>query len=273
MQQGTVELNGAQLYYEVAGAGLPLILLHAGIADRRMWNDQFEVFAHRYRVVRYDVRGFGNSIAPPDTDFTLHGDLVGIMDHLNIERAALVGVSMGGQTAIDFALANPGRVTALVPVCPALSGYDMDSEVLTRREKELETAFDQGDIDRAVEIEVEIWVDGPQRDSNQVQRSVRKRVREMDRLIYDHYLASPWPDPQELDPPARERLAEIRVPTLIVQGEVDMPDILTIAELLAKGISHAKKVMIPNAAHMVNMEYPEQFNPIVLDFLAEHLES
>jgi pimeloyl-ACP methyl ester carboxylesterase len=123
---GFAEVNGASLYYDVAGNGEPLVLVHAGIADRRMWDGQLKAFAERYRVIRYDMRGCGRSEAPTGASFSHHDDLRGLLDFLGIERAILVGCTIGARTAIDFALALPERVRALALVCPSVSGFEPD---------------------------------------------------------------------------------------------------------------------------------------------------
>ena len=124
---GTAEANGATLYYEVAGEGGPLVLVHAGIADGRMWEGQLEPFSRRYRTVRHDMRGFGRS-PMVEGAYSHHADLRALLDALEIDRAAFVGCSMGGATVIDFALENPGRVEALVLVGSAVGGFEFDEE-------------------------------------------------------------------------------------------------------------------------------------------------
>jgi pimeloyl-ACP methyl ester carboxylesterase len=263
IRSGFADLNGAQFYYEVAGAGHPLILLHEGIADSRMWDDQFHVFAKKYTVVRYDARGYGQTkmVAGP---FSRHGDLLGLMDYLGIERAYLLGCSMGGATIIDFALEHPERVAALIPGCSGLGGYQFTGEEPPQW-TELEAAYKAKDFERAAELEVQIWVDGPHRTPDQVDARIRDRVRDMNTIA----LATPddLGIEQKLDPPAIGRLSEIRAPTLVIYGDLDDPNIPAIADLLAKGIPGAKKVVIPGTAHVPNMERPDEFNSLVLNFL------
>ena len=126
--RGFAEVNGAKLYYEVMGAGHPLVLLHEGIADSRMYDDQFNAFAQRYRVVRFDLRGFGQSDLPPgDEPVALYEDLYGLLALLGIKKTYVLGMSMGGAIALDFTLAHPVMVDALILVAPGVSGYDMTS--------------------------------------------------------------------------------------------------------------------------------------------------
>ena len=264
---GFAEVNGARLYYEVAGEGHPLVLIHAGIADSRMWDDQFGVLAQRYRVIRCDVRGFGRSAMPAGEQFQPWEDLYSLLRHLGVERAYVVGCSMGGAIAVDFTLTHPEMADALVTVGAGLGGFEQHSELAVRLWTEIDAAAESGDLDRAVELTVRMWVDGPNRTPDRVAPPVRERVRAMERdnlaLGSDESLA------RDLDPPAIGRLGEIGVPTLVMMGDEDMPDISAVAGLLAVGIPHARKVVMHDTAHVPNMERPDEFNRILLEFLGE----
>jgi pimeloyl-ACP methyl ester carboxylesterase len=265
-QTGFADINGARLYYEVVGAGHPLLLLHAGVADSRMWDDQWQPFARRYRAIRYDLPGFGQSQLPGQP-YALHDAVAELLGFLGVERAHVVGVSFGGRIALDFALAHPEMLSALVLVCPDVGGAQ-PSDALRRFGEEEEALLERGDLAAATELNLRMWVDGPQRTSDQVDPSVRERVREMQH----HAFAIPMTEGFELlrlEPPAIERLAEVRAPTLIVIGNLDQPEKLALADRLVDEIPGARKVVIPGAAHMVSMERPAEFNQVVLDFLAE----
>jgi pimeloyl-ACP methyl ester carboxylesterase len=263
---GFAEVKGASLYYETVGAGEPVVLLHAGIADRRMWDRQLEALAEHYRVLRFDRRGFGQS---PLTDgpYTHHEDLRGLLDGLDIERASLVGCSMGGGAAIDFALRYPERVRALVLVGSAVSGAESD-EPPPQEWDELVAADQAGDLERVSELEVRIWVDGPYRSPEEVDPAVRDLVRDMN-LIALRSEASGLGEELPADPPAAERLGEIRIPTLVVVGALDRPEVVARSEALAQDIPQARKVVMEGTAHVPNMERPEEFNEALLAFLAE----
>ena len=292
-QQGFAEINGARLSYEVAGAGAratngsenagtqfpqapaavgagqTVVLLHAGIADNHMWDDQFAAFAQRYRVIRYDQRGFGQSTIPAEP-FAFHEDLHALLRHLGVAQAALVGCSMGGMTAIDMALAHPEMVTALVLVGSGLSGYDWpapDSEEAALF-PQMEAAEAAGDLAAASDLTERIWVAGPHRSPETVNPAVRERVRAMNLPNLARVDAFDQAQPQDLEPAASTRLAEIRAPTLVIVGDQDTSAIQAIANRLAAEIPGARKVVMPNTAHVPNMEQPEAFNQIVLDFLA-----
>ena len=158
-ETGFAEVGGASLYYEVTGEGHALVLLHAGIADRRMWDGQFEEFARDYRVVRYDRRGFGLS-EMVEGPFSHADDLRGLLDHLGIQSASFIGCSMGGAVAIDFVLNHPDRARALILVASAVGGFESD-DPQPREWDELVAADEAGDLERVSELEVRIWVDGP----------------------------------------------------------------------------------------------------------------
>jgi pimeloyl-ACP methyl ester carboxylesterase len=261
---GIAEVNGASLYYDVTGNGEPLVLVHAGIADRRMWDGQLQALGERYRVIRYDMRGCGRSEAPADLPFSHHEDLRGLLDYLGIERALLTGCSIGARTVIDFALAHPERVRALALVCPSISGFESDEEPPEEWD-ELVAADEAGDLEKVSELEVRIWVDGPYRSPDDVDSALRDRVREMNLIALrnEPHLG----EELQAGPPAVNRLAEIRVPTLVVAGDLDRPEVGARAELLAGSIPVAQMVVMNGTAHVPSIEKPEEFNRVVLEFL------
>lgn len=262
---GMATINGAQLYYEVRGDGYPLVLLHAGVADSRMWDEQIEAFPQFFRVIRFDMRGFGRSSLPPGT-FSNTKDVRGLLDFLQVEEAYLLGLSFGGLVALDFTLAYPEIVKALILGAPSISG-DEPSERIRQFWDDEEAALENGDLEAATEINLRLWVDGPHRRPEQVSSSVRERVREMQRHIFE----IPVPEDVEaisMTPPAVERLGEAKAPTLVIVGELDLEEKIVLADRLVAEIPKAKKEMVPNAAHMMNMEKPGEFNRLVLDFLA-----
>lgn len=265
---GMAEVNGTRLYYEVAGEGHPLVLIHAGIADSRMWDDQFALFAERYRVVRYDLRGFGKSECPPGP-YTLRDDLYGLLSFLGMRKTYLIGCSMGGSLAIDFTLEHPDMVGALTPVCAGLGGFEpSDTDAETAYWQDAEAAEKAGDIALLNEMEVHLWVDGLGRTPEHVNPSVRERVREMNGLALAREAEASKAERQRLDPPAAGRLAEIHVPTLVVIGDQDLSGTQQTADKLASEIAGARKVVFHDTAHVPSMEKPDEFNRVVLDFLS-----
>jgi pimeloyl-ACP methyl ester carboxylesterase len=265
-ETGTVEVNGAQISYEIAGKGEPLVLVHAGITDGRMWDGQVGAFARRYRVIRYDLRGFGRT-ALVEKSYSHHEDLRGLLNSLEVERAHFVGCSMGGGAVLDFALRYPERVGALVLVGAAVSGFEGDFEPPEQWD-ELVAADEAGDLGRVSELEVQIWVDGPGRRPEDVDGAVRDLVREMN-LIALQNEASELGEEVPPDPPTVDRLSEIGAPALILVGDSDQPRTLAAADLLASGLPNSQKVVMAGVAHLPNMERPEEFNRILLDYLEE----
>jgi 3-oxoadipate enol-lactonase len=260
MDTTTGFFNG--LYYEIAGEGHPLVLIHGGLVNSGLWDDQFEVFAGQYRTLRYDVRGFGKSKSPTSY-YSNHGDLRDLLDFLGIERAYVLGLSMGGGIAIDFTLAYPNHVAALLPIAAGLGGYRATSNRALR--DEMEAAYESGDKERAVELSLQVWTDGPYRTPDQVDPIVRERIRAMTLHTFDLPDYEQWL--QRLEPPASDRLAEIHVPTLFVVGDQDVEDILKIGDLIIANVRGAQRAVIPNTAHHLNMEQPAEFNRVVLEFL------
>lgn len=263
MHSDYAEIGGAKVYYEMAGAGDALVLLHAGICDSRMWDEQFTAFAEHHQVVRYDRRGFGKTEMVAGA-YSNHQDLYDLLNFLGIKRASLVGCSQGGKTCIDFALEHPEMVGVLVPVASALGGFSYAGDHPTDW-RELELADEAGDLERVNELELQIWVDGPRRTPEQVDPQMRELVREMNRLALT--TNAELGEQQSLEPPAIERLTEIRAPTLIIIGDCDTPETIAAADVLEQNISGSRKVVMTGAAHLPNMERPAEFNRHVLSFL------
>jgi 3-oxoadipate enol-lactonase len=266
VELGWAAVNGANLHYLSAGTGRPLLLLHAGICDNRMWDDQIAEFARTHRVIVPDFRGFGQTemVAGP---FAHRHDLRSLMDHLGVTRAVLVGCSMSGKTTLDFALEYPGRVEVLILVAAALSGYRFTDPGTRAAWQASDAALEGGRHDEAAEIEMLTWLAGPRRKLEQIDPSLRRRVRDM--LIQSYATPPDLGEEQPLEPPAVGRLGEVRAPTLIIVGDEDQPDILAVAGLLEAGIAGARKIVMRGTAHLPNMEQPEVFNRIVGDFLAD----
>ncbi|HEX8285179.1 MAG TPA: alpha/beta fold hydrolase [Pyrinomonadaceae bacterium] len=258
---GSAEVNGASIHFELAGDGCPLVLLHAGICDARMWDEQFDAFARRHSVMRYDRRGFYRSTRG-ESGFSHVRDLAGLLNHLGLGGATLLGCSQGAKIALDFALESPESVDSLVLVAPAVSGYAYKAAPPPQYEEILE-ADAVGDVGRINELELQVWVDGPRRSPDEVDVGVREMVRDMNFGA----LTSSAGDGLPPDVDAAERLGEVRVPVLVVVGDIDTPRTLEAANFLAAGIAGARLEVIKGAAHLPNMERPEEFNRLVLEFL------
>ncbi len=277
IETGFAEVNGTTLYYEVAGVGHPLVLIHGHLLDRSSWDEQFAVFARQYRVVRYDQRGFGESgLVVQGEVYSDRQDLYSLLKFLGIEHAALMGVSGGGALAIDFTLEHPEMVDTLIPVTAGVSGYRPSAEIMqtypeiVQMYTDLNEAFQKHDVPRAVTISLALWTDGPGRLPGQAAPEVRERVSAMTTHNWerpDDEVQSETP-PMPLDPPAVGRLSTIGVPTLVILGEWDGPNPL---EQLTAEIPGAQKVVMAQTAHHPFMEKPAEFNQIVLDFLGRSI--
>ena len=272
LQKGFAEVNGTSLYYEVAGEGHPLVLNHGGLVDHHLWDGQFDAFAQHFKVIRYDIRGFGASgmLSKGMEPYSMERDLHSLLQFLGIEKTYVLGLSLGGTLAIDFTLQYPEMVDALITVGSGLSGFEWgepDQELMAKFAA-MDEAFKSGDIARSVEISLQLWTDGPYRTPQQVDPQVRERVRAMTTHNYERGDDEDV-QPQEMEPPAAGRLSEIRVPVLIIAGGQDAEAILKIADTLEKSIAGAKKVVIPGTAHHPNMEKPQEFNRAVIEFLEQ----
>jgi pimeloyl-ACP methyl ester carboxylesterase len=263
VETGVATLGQSEIYYEIAGIGEPtVILIHGGLLDNRMWDEQFELLAKSNRVVRYDASAHGKSILPPDVYWD-HADLRELMNRLEIENAVLVGLSMGGKVAIDLALESPERVEAIVAVSSGLSGFRFESDFYLEHRDAMIQAWREGEFDAVVEEFQRCWTDGPLRAPEDVDPVVRETVRAMARNGLEHAMEG-----RLIDPPAIERLDELALPMLVVVGELDMPGIHEIADMVVEANPNAELVKIPDVAHMVNLEAPERFNELLLEYLA-----
>jgi 3-oxoadipate enol-lactonase len=265
-ETGFVEIDGGRMYYEATGAGSPLVLLHADVADLRMWDDQMDAFTRRHRVVRVDKRGFGRTTSESGT-FSSRRDILALLDHLHIATTAILGLSNGGSQAVDFTIAHPDRVTALIAIAGGVSGFD---ETATPEEIQLFGRYQQiegsGDMEALIDYEVRLWGDGPNQPEGRAAAPVREKLRQMiAETKRDHHETL---TPEEMVPPAIGRLGEIRIPTLVVIGGLDFSGVIAAMETLAAGVTGAQKALFPGCAHMVNMEQPERFNETVEAFLS-----
>jgi pimeloyl-ACP methyl ester carboxylesterase len=266
-QSGTLSVPGARLYWESTGSGPALVLVHAGIADHSMWDDDVPALAAGHRVVTYDCRGYGRS-ASTDVAFSNRADIAALMDHLGLERVAVAGISRGGMIALDFTLEHPTRVAALVLVAAGLGGMQLDLRPEEQAMGDLEESMWQAkDWAGVADLDVRAWVDGIGQPEDRVPSAIRERVRAMSRANYE--AEYPGGQPIVLAPPAAGRLAEVHVPTLVLHGDLDTSTIAPVAEALEAGIAGARRVTLHGVAHMVNLERPNEFRALVLDFLAE----
>ena len=266
-----VPVPGGRLHVVDAGVPTdpPIVLLHAGIADLRAWDDDVPpLTAAGYRVVRYDARGFGESTTK-DVEFSNRADLVAVLDALGVDRAALVGNSRGGQIAFDSAIEFPERVVAVIGVGAGLGGFEGDvtpeEQALFEEMDALESA-DVPDPAAIADIDVRVWVDGPGQPATRVPEAIRERVRAMDAPNYAPGHVSGRPIP--LDPPAAGRLADLRCPVLAIAGALDVSDVAQTARHLEAEAPDARAEILPGVAHMIGMEIPDELARRIVAFLA-----
>lgn len=256
-------MNGTNLAYELTGRGATVVFLHGFTLDLRMWDDQVTAFNRRFQVLRYDQRGFGRSDLPDHAvPYSPTEDLRALLVFLGISKVHLVGLSAGGALAIDFALAHPDSVDRIVLVDSALDGHTWSVGFRRSLFQIDELAGKEG-----VEAARDRWLSQPLFGPARENAELAKRLIE----ILQDYSGWHWLHEnvaQGLNPRAATRLSSIRRPTLVVVGDRDLPDFRQISRRLAEGIPGALEIVVSSAGHLVNMETPDEFNRLVLGFLA-----
>lgn len=248
-----VDVNGARLWYDEAGQGEAVLLLHGGLGDSGLWEPVVPFLAERFRVLRTDLRFYGRSVGP-NVPWSWEEDVVGVLDELGIERVALVGLSMGGRIAIDVALAAPGRLWALALVAPGLGGHDVDpySEEQSAR---FEAAEAEGDLEAAMAVDFEVWAP----------LGADERIRRLWHATPDANPLPPGLEPRRTED-AKPRLRELAVPTLVVTASHDPAGFREIGPLIAREAPHARHVEL-DSDHYVTLREPELSARTLLAFL------
>jgi pimeloyl-ACP methyl ester carboxylesterase len=252
-------LPASHLYYEVHGQGPPVVLIHGGNLDSGMWDGDVEHLSSRFRVITYDVRPYGRS-GPATPDYAWHEDLRALLDHLKIERADLVGLSLGARLAINFALAHPSRVDRLVLAGPGVDGWTFAPDPHLPG---LIAAAMAKDAAKATTL----WLQHPYMAPAMRDPAVAARLRRLAARNEHIWVQSIGPAVVP-SPPALTRLGEIRAPALIVVGTLDLPDIQGIAKRLAAEVRGARLEVIDGVGHMINLEIPDRFRALVTAFLS-----
>jgi pimeloyl-ACP methyl ester carboxylesterase len=266
-ESGFVEVPGGRLYYEIEGVGHPLLLIHGGLGSLRMWDGQVPELSERYRVIRYDTRGFGLS----ETDhvpFSNRADAAAVLQHLGAASCYLIGQSRGGTIALDLTIERPKLVDALVLVAGGASGYQaqLPDDVGVPPWDEMERLFDSKDWEPLAELETQVWVDGWGQPATRPDAALRRQVHDW---ILDNYRAEKEEgEPQPLDPPAVGRLADVEAPTLVMVGTADEPAGVLNGRNIAAQVPDAQLIEFPGVAHMIQLEEPKRFNGVVITFLA-----
>jgi pimeloyl-ACP methyl ester carboxylesterase len=264
------DIDGARLYYEQMGEGTPVVLLHTGNGNTTVWDGQFEELAQRFRVIRYDLRGYGRSSYPPGP-FLWPRDLKELLTRLGVERAHIIGPSLGGRIAVEFAVLYPEMVRSLVLAAPVLRQFPWCDTIVETRARE-DAAMMAGEFDKATDLMMQAWVAGPHRTVDDLDPEMIRRIRASQRMAYEtqRAAASAIETPgseEELEPPAEDRLGTITAPTLMILGDQDQPDALAIGEQLAAGIPNLRKVVFEGVGHMITMERPAEFMKLALEHI------
>jgi 3-oxoadipate enol-lactonase len=250
-----VDVNGARLWYDEAGSGETVLLLHGGLGDSGLWEPVVPFLAKRFRTIRTDLRFFGRSTGPA-MPWSWHDDVIGVLDELGLERAALVGLSLGGRIALDVALAHPERLWAVVGVAPGLGGHD-GAAYSEEQEARYDAAEAAGDLEAAMAVDFEVWAP----------LGADERIRQLWRATPD---ANPLPDGVEprfpAGPPARKRLGELAVPALVVTAAHDPAGFREIGPLVANAAPDARHVEL-DSDHYVTLREPELLAGVLLEFL------
>ena len=263
--EGRVPVPGGELWAQWAGEGSGVLLIHAGIADARMWDPQWDALAARHRVARYETRGFGRT-ETEQVPFSNRADAIAVLDAAGIRRAVVVGGSRGGAIAIDTALEYPDRVAGLIWVCGGIGGFDMedDPEELALFERQ-EALYEAKDWEAVADLDVAIWIDGVGRPAGRAPEPVRELVRRMCLETYVQEKAEGQPIP--LDPAAITRLESLTVPVLAIVGLADLPSTAVQAGVLIERVAGARRIDLPDVSHLPSLERPEWFTETLLAFL------
>jgi len=260
MTQGHVlSAGGVSLSFDVVGVGPDVVLLHAGIADSRMWVGTVDALSDRYRVISYDQRGFGRSQPAPIVPFRPMDDVVAVLDHLAVDRFSVIGCSMGGTLAVDLAVRYPNRVQALVPVAAGVSGLPESNDALEPKYEQLEAAMISGDLERFGQIALDIWAPIAATDPSD------DRIRAQ--LLENRAGMIAWFALAQPGSPAYPHLADVTAPTLVVVGERDTADCLRACHTIAAQISGARIETLSGVDHNVPERAGSRFTNLLRQFL------
>jgi 3-oxoadipate enol-lactonase len=241
------------LWYEDSDSdGLPVVLLHEGVVDSRIWNRFLPHVQGQLRTIRYDQRGYGRS-PTWDGPYSTVDDLVAILDAVGVEKAALVGTSRGGRIAIAAAIERPERVFALVPIVSAVAGLRLEIEGTPEQEARWVAAEARGDVTELAELDLEIWAPMGADD-------------ELRAMFLENAEASNADDPV-VEQRSVDRLGEIAVPTLVITAGRDVPVFAEVGDRLARDIPGASRAVIEEADHMIQWRAPQELAQHVLRFL------
>ena len=269
-KKATLDLEDGKLYYEEAGEGEALVFSHAAFLDSRMFDAIWDTLAQHYRVIRYDMRGYGQS-SPANGPLCRRKDLQRLLDYLKVTRAHLLGCSNGGQICLDLALENPQLAASLTLVDSSPSGFTLQGPPPLYL-LELMEAVKHGEVERASELQIRIWLDSESRRPEEIDPELRQKALQMNSIPVKQntFLLSDVQPLSPLDPPAITRLENVICPTLIVAGSLDHPEVLRAADEMAARIPHARKSIFEGCGHVPSFEKPEFFSRVLVEFLGEN---
>ncbi|HMG91825.1 MAG TPA: alpha/beta hydrolase [Chryseolinea sp.] len=261
-----VSVDDYRIYVEETGRGDPVIMLHGGFLDHRMWEEQVNDLSKTFRVITLDMPGHGETVNG-DSTLMINEILKKVMDTLEIAKANFIGLSLGAVAVTDFAIAYPDRCDKIILAAPGLVGWDFKQDsVLVTQDEDRRKTFIEKDTLGFAESFVKSWTDGPNRSPDQIDEKLRSTVKQCVYENIKHHQFSHWPGFTEI-PPASEVLDSIKSPVLIIVGNNDMKDIIMITNLMESKIPNVRKITLDGVAHMVNLEKPIQFNEEVKNFL------
>jgi pimeloyl-ACP methyl ester carboxylesterase len=259
VDSGYIDVNGGRIYYEAAGRGPAVIMIHDGILHRETWDAQFTEFAGNHRVIRWDRRGYGRSDSP-EVPFSNLDDLLALMITLKVERATLMGCSSGGLLSIDFALEHPDRVASLVLVGPIISGFGFSTHFNTRGDR----GYPRAGVPVAEKVKYwarkDPWITAPESKAAKDRIELLLTANPQNLSGSGRYARGPGRSAVGL-------LSDIKVPTLIIAGESDIPDVHAHIGVIQAGIAGSRRVVLTHSGHLAHFEVPDAFNQVVLDFL------
>lgn len=262
VDSGYIDVEGGKLFYEIAGKGENIVLLHDGIVHCEIWDEQFPVLAKDYRVVRYDRRAYGKS-SDPEAQYSDITDLNQVFIQLKIEKAIVFGMSAGGGLAIDFTLKYPEKVSALVLVGAVVGGFGYTSHMITRGGR-ISYPKDFADPQKVAKYFI---MDDPYTIYSE---NVKTKERVMKMIGTNSNFAREAGKPpfsQRAERSAVKFLSEIKVPALILVGEYDIPDVHAHIGVINAGIKNSTRQIIPKSGHLIPIEQPALFNEAVSAFL------
>lgn len=256
---GYIKTGNDSIFYEISGSGPTIVLIHDGLIHREVWDAQFIYFSKKYKVVRYDRRGYGKS-SPATGNYSNLEDLNTLFTQLKIDRACLIGASSGGRLAIDFTLMYPQKASSMILVGAVVGGFSFTKHFNTRgghlpsdlKDNQKESLY------YASDDPYEIY-----HENKAAKNKIIELVKNNPIRIYGSQIIA------SQKTPAYKRLNEINIPVLILCGEFDIPDVHAHAGAINAGISNSRRIVIPKAGHLIPMEQPDLFNETVANFLKQ----